>query len=63
MGARPDAFRPWIDFPSHKIQNASDPKPFPVGSTTVSVIAAARAASTAFPPKDSIDRPACAASG
>jgi hypothetical protein len=37
--------------------------PFEVGSTTVSVIAAARPASTALPPRASIARPACAASG
>jgi hypothetical protein len=39
------------------------PMPQPVGSTTVSVIAAASAASTALPPASSMERPACAASG
>ena len=37
--------------------------PFEVGSTTVKAIAAASAASTALPPRRSISRPACAASG
>src|SRR5690242_17236906 len=37
--------------------------PFDVGSTTVSVIAAASPASTALPPFESMARPACAASG
>ena len=45
------------------IANASEPMPLEVGSTTVSVIAAASAASTALPPRASICRPACAASG
>jgi hypothetical protein len=37
--------------------------PLEVGSTTVRAIAAARPASTAFPPLASICTPACAASG
>ena len=37
--------------------------PLPVGSTKVSVIAVAIAASAALPPWASIDSPACAASG
>lgn len=37
--------------------------PFDTGSTRVSVIAAARAASTALPPSASIAKPACAAGG
>ena len=37
--------------------------PFMVGSTTVSAMAVARAASTALPPLSSMRRPACAASG
>ena len=37
--------------------------PQPVGSTTVSAIAAATAASTALPPRISIAMPACEASG
>jgi hypothetical protein len=42
---------------------ASEPMPFETGSTSVSVIAVARIASTALPPAASICRPACAASG
>jgi len=45
------------------MQNASLPIPLLVGSTTVSVIAAASAASTALPPASSMLSPACAASG
>ena len=37
--------------------------PFDTGSTSVSVIAVARIASTALPPAASICSPACAASG
>ena len=37
--------------------------PLETGSTSVSVIAVARIASTALPPAASICRPACAASG
>jgi hypothetical protein len=37
--------------------------PFMVGSTTVSAIAVASAASTALPPASSMRRPACAARG
>src|SRR5262249_8337668 len=43
--------------------NRSAPMPLLVGSTTVSAIAQARAASTALPPFCSIRKPACAASG
>jgi hypothetical protein len=43
--------------------NASLPIPLPVGSTTVSVIAVASTASTAFPPLYNMLNPACAASG
>jgi hypothetical protein len=42
---------------------ASEPMPLEVGSTTVSVMAAASPASTALPPFASIASPACAASG
>ena len=49
--------------PSATIAKASAPIPLETGSTTVSVIAAATAASTALPPRASIERPACAASG
>ena len=62
-GERPEAFSPWSFFPSHRMQNASLPMPLLVGSTTVSVIAAASAASTALPPFCIMLRPACAASG
>ena len=37
--------------------------PFDTGSTSDSVMAVARAASTALPPSASMARPACAASG
>ncbi len=62
-GERPEAFRPCSLFPSQMMAKASLPMPFEIGSTTVSVIAAASAASTALPPASSIRRPACAASG
>jgi hypothetical protein len=45
------------------MQNASEPSPLPVGSTRGSVIAAAKAASSALPPWASIAKPACVASG
>jgi hypothetical protein len=45
------------------MQNPSEPMPLLVGSTTVSVIAAAIAASTALPPACNICSPAWAASG
>ncbi len=62
-GARPEALSPTSFSPSHRIANASEPMPLEVGSTTVSVIAAASAASTALPPFASACNPACAASG
>jgi hypothetical protein len=43
--------------------NASEPMPLLVGSTTVSAIAHASAASIAFPPASIIRKPAWAASG
>ena len=43
------------------MQNASEPMPFMVGSTTVMAIALAIAASTALPPLASMRRPAVAA--
>ena len=49
-GERPDAFRPCSDVPSHRMRTRREPRPLPVGSTTVSAMAAARAASTALPP-------------
>ena len=62
-GERPDAFRPCSRCPSHRIAKASEPRPLPVGSTTVSAMAAATAASTALPPLASMASPAWAASG
>ena len=60
---RPEAFNPWSSLPSQRMQKASEPSPFPVGSTTTSAIAAANAASMALPPRTNIRRPACVASG
>src|SRR5882672_8339625 len=62
-GERPEALSPTRRLPSQRIANTSEPMPLEVGSTTVSVIAAARPASTALPPRASAARPACAASG
>src|SRR5262245_16569659 len=62
-GDRPDAFKPCSLLPSHRMANASLPIPLLVGSTTVSAIAAASAASTAFPPLYNMLNPAWAASG
>ena len=62
-GARPEAFRPCSAAPSHTSAKASPPIPFITGSTTVSVMAAARAASIALPPRANAAAPACAASG
>lgn len=62
-GARPLAFRPWMAPPSQTIAKASLPRPFEVGSVTVSTAAAAMAASTAVPPCVSMESPACEASG
>jgi hypothetical protein len=45
------------------MQKASEPMPFPVDSTTVRVIAAASAASTALPPLSNMRSPAWVASG
>jgi len=45
------------------VQKASEPTPLPEGSTRVSVIAVAIAASAALPPRAIIESPACAASG
>ncbi len=63
IGARPDAFRPTSSSPLHRMAKRSEPMPLLQGSTTVSVMAVASAASTAFPPRASMARPACAASG
>ena len=62
-GARPEAFSPCSRLPSQISAKASPPMPFIVGSTTVSVIAAARAASMALPPRAKAAAPACDASG
>ena len=62
-GERPELLRPVAASPSHTMANASLPMPFIVGSTTVRAIAVATAASIAFPPCLSIERPACAARG
>ena len=62
-GLCPLAFSPCRRLPSHTIANRSLPRPLPVGSTTVRVIAAASAASTALPPASSMRNPACAARG
>ena len=62
-GDRPEAFSPKSSFPSHTIANASLPSPLLQGTTIVSVMAVAIAASMAFPPLVSIESPACAASG
>src|SRR5262249_57604138 len=62
-GERPEAFRPRSSLPSQTIAKRSEPIPFEIGSTTVSVIAVASAASIAFPPSASTRAPACAASG
>ena len=63
MGARPDALRPCSRSSSQIMAKASLPTPFMFGSTTVSVIAAARAASTALPPRRRASMPAAVASG
>ena len=49
--------------PSQTMAKRSLPRPLLTGSTTVSAIAVAIAASTALPPFCSIESPACAASG
>jgi len=58
-----DAFKPVSSRPSQTIAKRSEPMPLLHGSTTVSAIAVASAASTAFPPRASIAMPACVASG
>jgi hypothetical protein len=45
------------------MQKASEPRPLLQGSTMVITAAVAMAASTALPPRCSMRRPACAASG
>src|SRR5690606_38208346 len=62
-GARPEAFRPCRPSGALTIAKASLPIPQPVGSTTVSAMAAATAASTALPPACNIASPACGAKG
>ena len=60
-GEWPEALRPTSLVPSHRMQKASAPMPFMVGSTMVMAIALAIAASTALPPLASMRRPAVAA--
>ena len=62
-GDRPEALKPCSFFPSQTMAKASLPMPFETGSTTVSTMAVANAASIAFPPFRSMCSPACAASG
>ncbi|MNX94343.1 hypothetical protein D3C86_1265710 [compost metagenome] len=62
-GARPEALRPCSVSPSQISAKASPPMPFMHGSTTVSAMAVASAASTALPPRASMRRPAAAANG
>src|SRR6185312_6481049 len=62
-GAQPEAFNPCSRSPSHRMQNASLPRPLLTGSQMVIAAAAAIAASTALPPCRNMERPACAASG
>ena len=57
-GEWPEALRPTSLVPSHRMQKASEPMPFIVGSVIVMAIAAASAASTALPPLASMRRPA-----
>ncbi|ETH34015.1 tripartite tricarboxylate transporter family receptor domain protein, partial [Bordetella pertussis H897] len=62
-GARPEAFRPCSWRPSQMMANRSPPMPFMHGPTTVMVMAAAIAASTALPPAASMRMAAWLASG
>ena len=62
-GARPDPLMPCKLLPSQTSEKTSPPMPLEHGSTTVSAMPVAIAASTALPPCWSIERPACAASG
>ena len=62
-GEHPEAFRPTSSSPSHRMKNASLPTPLLFGSTTVSVMALACAASTALPPATRAPMPAWVASG
>jgi len=62
-GEQPDELSPCSCCPSQTIANASEPIPLPVGSTCVSAMAVARAASIALPPLANIDKPACPARG
>ena len=66
IGARPLPLSASTGAPSPGIAtraNRSPPTPLLTGSTTVNVMAAANAASTALPPRCSAASPACAASG
>ena len=62
-GERPEPLRPCSSPPSHISANASPPMPLWGGSQTVSIAAAASAASTALPPASSARTPARVASG
>jgi hypothetical protein len=62
-GERPEALRACSPPPAQAIANPSPPIPLLVGSTTVSAIAVATAASKALPPFLSISSPAWAARG
>ena len=62
-GDRPEPLNPYSAPSSQTSANASPPMPLSVGSATVSIAAAASAASTAFPPRSSALRPARVASG
>ena len=62
-GARPEPLRPCSSPSSHSSAKASPPTPLWGGSQTVSMAAAASAASTALPPASSARTPARVASG
>jgi len=62
-GARPEPFRPCRAPSNHTCAKASPPTPLCGGSQTVSIAAAASAASTALPPASSARTPARVASG
>ena len=62
-GARPEPLRPYSSPSNHSCAKASPPTPLCGGSHTVSMAAAASAASTALPPASSARTPARVASG
>ena len=63
LGAGPLAFRPCNWPPCQINAKASPPMPLADGSSTLSAVAVAMAASIALPPACSTCRPACAAKG